>query len=296
MASPRHLAEYIGLRALAGVFQLLPLRAALAVAWGLAAFTHFVLRFRVSETRRRLRQVFPDASEKRLKKIAWKAWCNLVFTGVEVLRMPLVRRGQLADIYESLAPFERVRAHLDSGKGALVAVAHAGNWDLCSVASPLLGLPTFALARAQKNALTDRYLNRMRGLSGIPPVMNDSAMLKSVVRRLRGGEGMAILPDVRSRTPALTIRFLGGTANIGAGTAVFARLAKVPVFPTFLRRVGWTRHAIELGEPIWPDASADREADETRMIQELLSWHEMWIRRYPEQYFWYNKRWVLDPL
>lgn len=296
MASPRHVAEYIGLRVLAGAFQLLPLRAALAVAWALAAFAHFVLRFRVGETRRRLRQVFPDASEKRRRQIAWRAWRNLVFTGVEVLRMPRVRREQLEEVYESLAPFETVRAHLHTGKGALVAVAHAGNWDLCSVASQLLGLPTFALARAQKNALTDRYLNRMRGLSGIPPVMNDSAMLKSVVRRLRGGEGMAILPDVRSRTPALTIRFLGGTANIAAGTAVFARLAKVPVFPTFLRRVGWTHHAIELGDPIWPDGTADREADETRMIQELLSWHENWIRRCPEQYFWYNKRWVLDPL
>lgn len=288
--------EYMGLRLLAGLFQVLPLRCAMAVAWVLAALVHYLLRFRVAEARRRLRLVFPDMTEAERRRIAWRAWRNLVFTGVEVLRMPRVRREQLANIYESLAPFETVRAHLATGQGALVAVAHAGNWDLCSVASQLLGLPTFALARPQKNPLTDRYLNRMRGLTGTPAVMNDSAMLKNVVRRLRGGEGMAILPDVRSRTPALSIRFLGGTANIAAGTAVFARLARIPVFPTFLRRVGWTRHAIELGEPVWPDATADREADETRIVQTVLAWHETWIRRYPEQYFWYNKRWVLDPL
>ncbi len=296
MASARHIAEYVGLRALAGLFQLLPLRAALALAWALAAFVHHALRFRVAEARRRLHEVFPDSTATWRKRIAWQAWRNLIFTGVEVLRMPRVRREHLDAIYESLAPFETVRAHLATGQGALVAVAHAGNWDLCSVSSQLLGLPTFALARPQKNALTDRYLNRMRGITGPPPVMNDSAMLKSVVRRLRGGEGMAILPDVRSRTPALSIHFLGGTANIAAGTAVFARLAKVPVFPTFLRRVGWTHHAIELGEPVWPDPSADRQEDETRIVQTVLAFHETWIRRYPEQYFWYNKRWVLDPL
>lgn len=296
MASPRHVAEYIGLRTLAGLFQLLPLRASLAVAWGLAALAHFVFRFRVAEAHRRLRQVFPDASETRIRQIAWRSWRNLVFTGVEVLRMPRLRRENLPKIYESLAPFETVRAHLATGQGALVAVAHADNWDLCSVSSQLLGLPTFALARPQKNALTDRYLNRMRGLSGAQPVMNDSAMLKSIARRLRGGEGMAILPDVRSRTPALSIQFLGSTANIAAGTAVFARIANVPVFPVFLRRIGWTRHGIELAEPIWPDPKANRHEDETRILQDVLSWHESWIRREPEQYFWYNKRWVLDLL
>lgn len=296
MASIKHLTEYAALRGLAGLVQVLPLRVALLVVWPLAALSHFVFRFRLAEARARLRQVFPDEPEERLRHIAWRAWRNLAFTGVEVLRMPRLRKEHVPRIYESLEPFATVSALLASGRGVLLAVCHAGNWDLCSNAGQLLGVPIFALARPQRNTLADAYLNRMRGQQGVPAMMNNSALLKNVVRRLRAGEAMAILPDVRSRTPGLPIRFLGATANLPAGTGLFARMADVPVVPVFLRRVGWTRHTIELGEPIRPNPTAERRAEELRITQELMSFHEQWIRRYPDQYFWFNKRWVLEPL
>ena len=68
------------------------------------------------------------------------------------------------------------------------------------------------------------------------------ARVRSVLRRLQSGEVMAVLPDVRMRTEAVGVRFLGGTANLGAGMAHFARLAKVPIVPCIILREGWTRH------------------------------------------------------
>ena len=51
-----------------------------------------------------------------------------------------------------------------------------------------------------------------------------------------------------------------------------------------------------LHDPIVPDPEADKKEDIERMFKELLALFESIIREQPEQYFWYNKRWVLDPL
>jgi len=61
-------------------------------------------------------------------------------------------------------------------------------------------------------------------------------------------------------------------------------------------RSGWTRHKWHLLEPVYPDPSLEKRADWYRMTQEIMTRFSNLVRRHPEQYFWYNKRWVLDPL
>ena len=52
----------------------------------------------------------------------------------------------------------------------------------------------------------------------------------------------------------------------------------------------------DLAEPIFPDKSLDDETDVRRLTETVMSSIEAQIRANPGQWFWYNKRWVLDPL
>ena len=83
-------------------------------------------------------------------------------------------------------------------------------------------------------------LNRMRNANGMEVVLNDSRILQNVIRKLKNGEVLAILPDVRSKESPLKVNFLNGTASLGAGTALFAQMAKCPILPVVLTRKGWT--------------------------------------------------------
>lgn len=292
----KHVVEYALLRAVAGGVNLLPPRAALALGWGLAAVGHFLLGFRRAEAHRRIRQTLgPDVSARAVRRIAWRSWRNLCFNAVETLRMPRLTRAEV-ERRLTIPYVEPVQAHLLTGRGAIIAAPHTGNWELVGVASHLRGLPMFFIARRQKNPLTDAYLNRMRGSTGVDTVLNDERVLLGVIRRLRTGMVLAILPDVRSRTPSLAVPFLGGTANLGAGMGLFARAAQVPIFPCAVLREGWMRHRVLPFPPVWPDPGADKEADWRRMTCEVVAHFDAFIRAHPEQYFWYNKRWVLDPL
>ena len=44
------------------------------------------------------------------------------------------------------------------------------------------------------------------------------------------------------------------------------------------------------------DPAADRDPEEMRLTREVLERFDDAIRATPEQWFWYNKRWVLDPV
>ena len=63
-----------------------------------------------------------------------------------------------------------------------------------------------------------------------------------------------------------------------------------------VRRVGLAHHVFDLAEPLFPDKSLDEEADIRRLTETVMASIEAQIRSDPGQWFWYNKRWVLDPL
>jgi len=297
MKKVKHVTEYALLRLLSAVIRRLPLRAAFILAWILAAFLHYILRFRVRSARERIRQVFGDRfTSREIGRIAWISWRNICFNVVEIVRAPSITLDHIQR-YVRTEAFVRMKEFLASGTGAVLCVPHMGNWDLAGLSAHLMGIPFFFIARRQRNPYTDAYLNKMRQSTGAETIMSDDQrMLRATVRRLKEGMVFAILPDVRSRTPALDISFLGYPANIANGAALFSHLAQVPVIPALTRRVGWFRHDWVLGAPIQPDASVPREADFQRITEHAFRFFEQAIRETPEQYFWYNKRWVLDPL
>ena len=294
----RHRFEYAALAVLGWMVRAMPYRASLALAWLAAAILHHLIGFRRAEARRRIRWVFgPDMPERTVRCAAWKSFRTLCFNAVDTLCLP--RRSP--EWFRAHIALEGRTDLLDeckaSGRGLIVAVPHMGNWELAGVAMQRFGYPFFFLARRQKNALTDAYLNRMRAAAGVPAVMNDDpGLLKQVIRRLRAGEFLALLPDVRARTPAHPIPFLGGTANLGAGPALLARQSGARLITARIERIGWTKHRVTYGDPIEPDPSAERDADARRVMTEVMARLEGSIRAQPGQYFWYNRRWVLDPL
>ena len=162
-------------------------------------------------------------------------------------------------------------------------------------ASNRYGVRMFSIAGKQKNPLVNDWINRQRE-SGMTILERGGGTLKQIIKLLRSGAVLAILPDVRMPTSDLKLPFLGGTANFGRGMAMFAITAKVPIIPAVLRREGWARHGFDRLQPILPDPSLDKEQDARRITAAVTAQVDAAIRQAPEQWFWYNKRWVLTPV
>lgn len=294
---PKHLVEYALLRTLLALFAVLPQRLALAVGWFFAAVAFHILRFRVTEAVARIRQVLgPETSESEARRIAGRSMRNFCFNIVELMRIRKMNPAWVDRYIDTTSVRDWLETH-DKAEAGVFALVHMGNWDLGGVVATRYDLPVFAIARTQSNPLADQLLNRMRQWSGIDVVAReDPALLRGVLRRLKEKKLLAILMDLRSATPGLDVEYLGHRANLAGGMALFARQARVPVYPFVITREGWQHHVLKIHSPILPDPAVDKAADWQRMTQEVMRVLGDAVMARPDQYFWFNKRWVLQPL
>ena len=289
--------EYGALVGSAALLNRLPYRAALAVACGVAWFLFHVVRFRRRETFRRIREVFgEDTPEQRVRRIAWTSLRNMAFNCVEMMRASSIDRAWV----DRYMPGFKEKAHIVSDlirnhRGVVLAVPHTGNWDLAGWACSRYEVSMFSVAGKQKNPYVNRWISRQRE-NGIKMLERGKGAMRQILRLLCQGHAFAILPDVRMPSPDLKLPFLGGTANLGRGMALFAVSANVPILPAVFTRRGWDRHEFVHYDPIFPDPAADRDADAKRLTEAVVAIVDKAIRANPEQWFWYNKRWVLTPL
>lgn len=297
MARPKHIIEYVFMRILAWMLVLLPYRPALGLGCAVAWLAHHVFRFRVREGRRRLREVFGARFSKReIRRIAWLSWRNFVFSCVEMARAPGVTPEWMRAHVISDGSINRILEQKELGRGGVIAAFHMGSWELLKDVCLMHGIRMFTVSANQKNPLTNKFILRLRAESGFEVLLRDRFVLKGMISRLRDGRFLAMLPDLRQRTEGVAVRFLGKTANVPGGMGLLARQTGVPIYPALIWREGWTRHGYRVMDVIRPDPSLDKQADTLRMTQRVFDLFDAYIREHPEQWFWFNKRWILDPL
>ena len=289
----RHVLEYVLLRVTAWVANAVPHRVALFSGWIIAVAGFVFPGGRRRKVVARIRQVFgKERSGREIRRIAWLAWRNLCFNAVEAMRTPSVT----LDWIKKVTDYKAIQVLFDNmkdGKGVILAVPHMGNWELAGVAAQLFGAKIMIIVRRQKNPLTNAYLSRMRGYTGVEAFLRESKAFSGIVHGLKEGKVLAILPDLRAKADFVPCHFLGTTVQIPAGMALFAREAGVPIIPAYVVREGWGRHRWEAFAPIGSDPSLSREEDFRRMTQYVIDVFDRAIREHPDQYFWFNQRWVL---
>jgi KDO2-lipid IV(A) lauroyltransferase len=291
-----HLIEYIFVRIAGGILFIMPTAITRSLAWLTARVMFHIMRYRRDEAERRIVSVF-NCTPKRAKEIAWGSLLNLCMMGAESLRMADFRAKKLVKHPAGPTYTKTYEAHKSRfGEcGIIFAGPHMGHWEQCGLAGKAAGIPFFFLAKRQKNPLIDAYINKKRSTYGAEAVQNDSKVLRHIIQRLKNGEALAILPDIseKSRT-VMQINFLGGIANINPGAAMFARKTHCPIYPgcgLYLKG----KHHIHIADPIAPDETLSKDEDYQRIMQLIFDFFDEQIRAYPEQYFWYNKRWILEP-
>lgn len=306
MTSPRYYLEYAALRAACGVVNALPYSAACALARGFASFAFHVVRFQRARTLRRIHAVFPEKSDAECREIALGAARNMFQNIVEMIRAPRLDRAWMdAHVRDIAVNSEKVRALAAEGHGVVIMVPHMGNWDLAAWALARHGVPLFAIAAKQRNPLIDAWMNRQRETGMEVVTRGSSQVMREILARLRRGQAFAILPDLRVPVLDTPVPFLNGTANVSHGSAMFAVATGAPIVVAALRREGRI-HTFEHLATLRPRPDSELPQDVSRaeahrqeaklLTREAMALIDAAVRKTPDQWFWYNKRWILQPV
>ena len=290
------LAEYIALRCACGVVNAVPYPVACLSAKWLAWTLVHVFRFKRRRTVGRILGCFPEKTEREAVRIAVASLANVLMSAVEMIRAPRLDKAWIERHVKDVHVYaERLKAIADEGRGVVIMVPHSGNWYMAAWAMARCGVPIFAIAAKQRNPYVNDWMNRQYG-DGLEVVERGSVRVMAEIKsRLGDGRCFAILPDLRVPVKDVRVPFLNGIANVSRGGASFATAAGAPVVVAIMRREGG-KHTFEHLATLRPDPSLGRKEDAVRLTRETMALLDAAIRKTPEQWFWYNKRWILQPV
>lgn len=293
----RHRIEYVGLRIAVAVARRLPIE---TVA-GIGAAVMSVIGPRLRQNRRALANLavaFPERSADELASIARRMWANMGRTYAETLIIDRIvaDAGRLTLVNASLWQAKT------SEPGPVVCCSlHMGNWEIAAQPLGIFGRQAAGVYKPLDNPLIDAWLRTSRiglypgGLLG--KGLRDDAdgtgqrTARQLIERARNAGALCFIADHFDRRGE-PIPFMGRTARFTTAPAMIARHVGARVWLARCSRIGTSsRFSIDVVE-VHASSTGDRKADAIALTARIFAQFETWIREEPEQWMWWNTRWV----
>jgi KDO2-lipid IV(A) lauroyltransferase len=240
---------------------------------------------------------FPEKTVTEHRRILRASCRNLGRVAAEfchLQRLDVARLSQIVS-FADRAAWEHAIERAGQ-QGAVILSAHFGNWELLAYAHGVLGHPVTLVHRAMRNAIFDQAITAVRTTAGTRGIKKRAAA-KEALRTLKQHGILAIPADQNQVfSYGVFVDFFGLPACTTPGPARLAMLTGAPVFPVFLVREGESgHHRIEILPEVEMVATGDRGADILENTWRCTAVIEDMIRRYPEQWIWFHKRWKTRP-
>ncbi len=242
--------------------------------------------YRASHVRRQLALCFPERDQQELEDMFRAVFRHLGRTTGEIFRPgPREDLGSI-DLGDGWGELDRA---LGAGRGAIIASAHAGNFELAGalVASRY---PLLDVVKRQRNQRFDDLITAMRARRGILTVPMEQSG-PPILRHLRSGGVVSLLLDQDAGKDGVPVEFLGRMASTWPGAARLSLRTDCPVVPLVLHRQARGGHRLSLGQALWPPAAGPGEDPVPSYLQNISRAVEDLIRLHPEQWFWVHRRW-----
>jgi KDO2-lipid IV(A) lauroyltransferase len=190
---------------------------------------------------------------------------------------------------------DAVQLALREGRGVVVVTGHLGSWDVGAKALLDLGTAVNVVMARESNATSQALVRRSREQVGVRIVFSDASTFSSLglIAALRRNEVVAIQLDRAAGAGGLRrLPFLGAPAPFPSGPFVLARLARSPIVPVFVPRIGRRHYEIRFGERIDVPREARDPAILDGVMGDAVRQLEDAVRRDPTQWFQFAPFWT----
>lgn len=237
--------------------------------------------------RQLVRQTLPSADSSSIVRQSYEnAGCNLA--RCLLLRRKSFRALELVEVDQ--AARQTLETALAEGRGVVFVSPHLGPFELVAAAVAELGHRPVAVVRESYDPRLDPIVDHHRRLHGVAVIHRGApAAALRIVRALRDGRPVGLLPDLQSRVPSTACELLGQPWMLPVGPQRIAlwvgapllvgSLAPAPMCPAAQPKC--FQLEIRRIEP------AGDEAALTRCVADALS---SAIERMPDHWLWMAQR------
>ncbi|MFM2153059.1 MAG: hypothetical protein RL199_1494 [Pseudomonadota bacterium] len=268
----------------------LGLRRARALGRGLGAFVFHVVPFRRRVVLYNLAHAYPDLSEAARRRIAKDCYRQLGRWLVETLVLPRLSEADVASLVR-FEGVERLRAAQAAGTGAVVCLAHLGNWELLGYGAAQQGLTFHAITKVLKGTFNERlHASRRRVFGELPP----SGSFEAGCALLKNGGLLGLVVDQhRAGDKAVAVEFFGRPAATSPSPAMFHERTGAPVFTAWMTLAADDAYEVRFEGPL-PEPTGATLAERLQSHSQALAADlEQVIRQRPGEWFWVHRRWKL---
>lgn len=247
-------------------------------------------RLKVSRNaERRLTRAMPELDAAAAKRIIRGMWNNLGRVAAEYPHLGAFRFFAGDNRVEVIGAeyLDRLR---DDGVGGIFFSGHLANWELLSLAAGQRGIPLVHIYRQANNPRVEALIRRARTPVRGRHWPKGAAGARELVAALRRGEHLAMLVD-QKMNDGIAVPFFGRSAMTAPALARLALRFQCPIVPARVERLEGARFRLTAFPPLEIVKTDDTEADTLRIMTQVNSLLETWIRERPAEWLWLHRRW-----
>jgi len=179
---------------------------------------------------------------------------------------------------------------IKSGRGVIVSLPHAGNWDHAGAYFCLKGIHLVTVAERLKPERLFLEFLRYRQAMGMEVLALDSRSIVTLAQRLREGHLVALVADRDLSKSGIDVQFFGKPSRMPAGPAVLA-LKTGAVFLTAF--VNYTQSGIHITfDEISLPQDGTQDEKISYLVQESADNFERGIAAHPEDWHMLQRIWI----
>jgi len=235
-------------------------------------------------------RIKPELSEPELQASVKAGMRSYLRYWCDTFRLPTWSHGRIVNSVRVVND-HLLREALAAGKGAIVSLPHAGNWDHAGAYYCETGAPVVTVAEhLEPEKLFKKFLSYRESL-GMEVLDASARSLAVLSQRLRQGRLIALVADRDLSRNGVNVNFLGYPARMPAGPAVLSLQTGAPLLTAF---VHYTEEGIEIiFEPAVEIPNLEKQSEKVAaMIQETASRLEKHLSVYYEDWHMLQRIWI----
>ncbi len=229
-----------------------------------------------------LEMCFPEQTLEQREQTLYQSYVTSIGFLLAFSRLS-VHSKQWLEANTTIRGIEHLTSLTDNGESVILLVPHTWSIDIPAVLLASRGLPVSAMAKAQKNEVTDYLMHKQRVQYG-GRVYDRSVGIKPFIKSVRSDKYLGYyLPDEDlGKDHSVFVDFFATTKATISGLGRLSQLSRAKIVPLFaMFDVQTGRYELDF-YPALPFPTGDEHQD-ARMMNECI---EAYVSERPEQYMW----------
>lgn len=250
----------------------------------MAALLYHYVDLRKELARNNLKMAFPKWSDKKVDLMLKKIYFFFSQNFIDFISIPKSWDGIKIDVIGK----DILESSLHQGKGIIFITGHFGCWEILG---KWLGenTPLFTgVAQRQKNRGANKFFQEQREIAGTKHIFRKEPIEKMYDVLSENGI-LGLVSDQDAKKKGVFVNFFGSPASTPKGAAIFHIKTSAPMMIGICIKKSFMHYEIRFSQV---DTSSQNLTDITQNYTKILENH---IRKNPEQYFWFHRRWKTRP-